>query len=78
MPQNPLSLKTIPPLFLFHFRASQVVLVVKNLPARAGRHKRHEFDPWVGKVPWMSARQPTPVLLPGESCGQRSLVGYGP
>ena len=23
-------------------------------------------------------RQPTPALLPGESCGQRSLVGYSP
>ena len=23
-------------------------------------------------------RQPTPVLLPGESHGQRSLVGYSP
>ena len=34
------------------------------------------FDPWVGKIPWRSARQPTPVLLPGESHGQRSLEGY--
>ena len=24
------------------------------------------------------AQQPTPVFLPGESCGQRSLVGYSP
>ena len=29
------------------------------------RHKRHEFDPWAGKIPWKSARQPTPVFLPG-------------
>ena len=37
---------------------------------------RPEFDPWVGKIPWRTAWQPTPVFLPGESQGQRSLVGY--
>ena len=36
------------------------------------------FDPWVGKIPWRKAWQPTPVFLPGESHGQRSLVGYSP
>ena len=25
------------------------------------------MDPWVGKIPWRSAWQPTPILLPGES-----------
>ena len=34
--------------------------------------------PWVGKTPWRRAWQPTPVSLPGESGGQRSLVGYRP
>ena len=29
--------------------------------------ERPGFDPWVGKIPWRSARQPTPVFLPGES-----------
>ena len=38
------------------------------------RHKRCEFDPWVGKIPWRRKWQPTPVLLPGESHGQRSRV----
>ena len=37
------------------------------------RHKRRRFSPWVGKVPWRSAWQPTPVFWPGESHGQRSL-----
>ena len=32
-------------------------------------------DPWVGKIPWGRAWQPTPVFLPGESHGQRNLVG---
>ena len=36
------------------------------------------FDPWVGKIPWKRAWQPTPVFLPGESHGQKSLVDYSP
>ena len=36
------------------------------------------FDPWVGKIPWRRKWQPTPVLLPGESHGGRSMVGYSP
>ena len=40
--------------------------------------RRLRFDPWVGKIPWRRAWQPTPVFLPGESHGQRSLMGYGP
>ena len=55
-----------------------MVLVVKSLPASAGRCKRHRFDPWVRKIPWKRAWQPTPVFLPGGSCGQRSLAGYCP
>ena len=35
---------------------------------------RSGFHPWVGKIPWRRARQPTPVFLPGESHGQRNLV----
>ena len=40
--------------------------------------RRHQFDRWVGKIPWRRAWQPTPVFLPEESLGQRSLVGYSP
>ena len=42
------------------------------------RPKRRRFDPWVGKIPWRRAWQPTPVFLPGESHGQRSLADYSP
>ena len=42
------------------------------------RHKSPGFDPWVGKIPWCRAWQPTPVFLPGEFHGQRSLAGYSP
>ena len=34
------------------------------------------FDPWFGKIPWRKEWQPTPVFLPGEFHGQRSLAGY--
>ena len=40
--------------------------------------RRHEFNPWVGKIPWRRKWQPTPVVLPRRSQGQRSLVGYSP
>ena len=36
------------------------------------------FDPWVGKILLRRKWQSTPVLLPGKSHGQRSLVGYSP
>ena len=36
---------------------------------------RPGFDSWVEKIPWRRKWKPTPVLLPGESHGQRSLVG---
>ena len=34
------------------------------------------FNPWVRKILWRREWQPTPVFLPAESHGQRSLVGY--
>ena len=40
--------------------------------------KSFRFNPWVRKIPWRRAWQLTPVFLPGESHGQRSLAGYGP
>ena len=54
-------------------RASQVALV-KEPAYQFRRYKRCGFDPWVRKIPWRRAWQPPPVLLPGESRGQRSLV----
>ena len=53
------------------------------------RHKRHGFYPWVRKIPWRRTQGPmdshwrrkwqsTPVFLPGEFYGQRSLTGYSP
>ena len=49
-----------------------------ELAYQCRRYKRHGFDPWVGKIPWRRAWQPTLVLLPGESHGERSPTGYSP
>ena len=56
---------------------SQVVLVIKNLPVN-WRNKSCGFGPWVGKIPWRRAGQLTPVVLRGDSRGQKSLAGYSP
>ena len=63
------------------------ILISGGFPGGAGgkdptcqcrRRKRLGFNPWVGKIPWRRKWQPTPVCLPGESHGQRSLAGYSP
>ena len=54
--------------------ASLGAQLVKNPPAM----RETWFNPWVGKTPWRRGRLPTPVFWPGESHGQRSLVGYSP
>ena len=50
----------------------------KESACQCRRYKRLGFDPWVGKIPWRRKWQPTPVFLPGEFHGQKSLVVYSP
>ena len=50
----------------------------KEPSCQCKRHKRHECDPCIGKIPWRRAWQPIPVFLPGESHGQRSPACYSP
>ena len=50
----------------------------KESACQRRRHRRRGFDPWVRQIFWRTKWQPTPVFLPGESHGQRSLVGYSP
>ena len=57
-----------------HHLASLVAPMVKNLPAI----RIPGSNPWVRKVPWRRPWQPTPVFLPGEFHGQRSLEGDSP
>ena len=40
--------------------------------------QRLGFNSWVGKTPWKREWQPTPIFLPEESQGQRSLAGHSP
>ena len=53
-------------------------MVKKTCLSTQETYKRRGFSPWVGKIPWRRKWQPTLVFLPGESHGQRSLVGYSP
>ena len=51
---------------------------VKNLPANAEDLRDVGSIPGSGRFPWRRKWQPTPVFLPGESHGQKSLVSYRP
>ena len=59
-------------------RASQVVLVVKTPPANTENKREAHSIPGCGRSPWRRALQPTPVFLPREFQGQRSLADSGP
>ena len=50
----------------------------KESACQCRRCNRGGFYPWVGKIPWRRAWQPTPVFFAGKSHGQRSLAGYSP
>ena len=54
--------------------------VVKKKKKICLQCRRPGFDPQIMRIPWEGRRkwQPTPVFLPGELYGQRSLVGYSP
>ena len=62
---------------IYKIMDSQVALVVKNLPDTAGSIRDAGLIPGSGRSPG-EGWQPTPVFLPGESHGQRSLAGYRP
>ena len=47
--------------------------MVKKICLQCGRPR---FDHWIRKTHWRREWQPTPVFLPGEFHGQRSLAGY--
>ena len=50
----------------------------KNPPANAEHTRDTGSIPRLGGSTWSRKWQPTPVVLPGESHGQRSLAGYSP
>ena len=48
----------------------------KESASTAGATEYAGSIPGLGRFPWRRAWQPTPVFLPGEFHGQRSLAGY--
>ena len=52
--------------------------VGKESTCNAGDAGRHGFNPQVREIPWRRTCQPTPIILPGESHGQRSLAVCSP
>ena len=58
------------------FLPASLVAQWSRILLQCRRCKRQGFHPWVGKIPWRRAWQPTAEFLPGESHGQRSLAGY--
>ena len=79
------------PFFLSHSILNSkvwgTVMLVLGLPGGTGakepawqckRQRRLGLDSWAGKNLWRREWQPTPVFLPEESHGQRSLAGYWP
>ena len=52
--------------------ASLVAQMVKTLL----QCNRPRYNPGVGKISWRREWLPTPIFLPGEFHGQRSLVGH--
>ena len=41
--------------------------VVKSLPCQCRKHRKCEFNPWVGEIPWRRKRPSTLVFLLGKS-----------
>ena len=62
-------LSKVVPLLLIGLLGSAVV---KNLPVNAGDIRN------AGSIPWSREWQPTPVFLPGNFYGQKSLADYSP
>ena len=79
-----------PPAFAGHCEQNQCVTLISFivyvllLPwwlsgrESACQYRRCRFDPWSEKIPWRRKWQPTPVFLPEEPLGRRSLEGYRP
>ena len=75
-------------LFLIHAKSTMSIYVKllprwcswKRICCQCRGCKRHQFNPWVGKIPWIWRRkwQPTQLFLPGKFHGVGSLMDYSP
>ena len=66
----------IPNKVLIWVTGFQGIAGAKEPACQCKRRKRRRFHPWIGKILWRRKGQPTPVFLPGESHGQKSVVVY--
>ena len=58
--------------------SSKEALRQERICLQCRSHRKLRSDSWMGKIPWRRKWQPSPVFLPGEFHGQRSVVGYSP
>ena len=65
--------------FFYPFSLSSTIRLVNEIINKCGsgwrirlQCRRPGLDPWVSKIPWRRAWQPTPVFLPGESQDRRA------
>ena len=58
--------------------AYKILSIVLDRGGSDGKESAYNegFNPWVGNILWIKEWKPTPVFLPGEFHGQRSLEGY--
>ena len=69
---------------LVHFFLNSLWVLTSGFPGgsvgkeSALQCRRHQFNPWSGKIPQRRKWQPTLVFVPGESHGQWSLASYSP
>ena len=59
-----------------YFAAWEVIKTWLSGKESASHCRRHGLNPWVRKIPWRRKWQPTLGFMPGETHGQRSLMGY--
>ena len=69
--------------FLFFFSCMNCLHILEGFPGgsvvkNSCQCRRSRFHSYVGKISWRREWLLTPVFLPGEFHGQRSLAGYSP
>ena len=57
---------------VLHWQVDSLPLMSPGKPKYFANIYVFGFHPWIRKIPWRRAWQPTPVFFPEESLGQRS------
>lgn len=58
-------------------KTTQAVPVAQRLKPLPAMRETPGFNSWVTKIPWRTKWQPTPVILPGRSHGQKAWQSTG-